>query len=377
MAEEIMEAVQIIRVAYEGIEIAIRIGSGGLNAAQRVVETLIGLFEYEKTMGKTNMKNLLMKGGDLQVFQFKTDDKKQVEKMLKKYGILYSVLPDINKTDGLSEIIFHSEAVPRMNQLAKKLTHAKIATFDDYVNGGDVKGIDKLLKFLQGQKKGNALSHTEEDLQINQAVDNLIQKVGMFATEKQEISVEEVRENFSIDVTEAENVLHQLCTLGLLDVSDANGKRKVLMDKQTFENRLQSYRTLADRIQAVAKSKDTSLEDVTISKTLIVAENDRAVKTRIPGTWGDNVRYLWISKENIMDIHDGKTMLTFLDTRKDYKLYDKENRVVETKQGQALYEEHYDRVEAGVRERYEKAVKEAEKTLPKKTQTKKRTQKRG
>ena len=377
MAEEIMEAVQIIRVAYEGIEIAIRIGSGGLNAAQRVVEALFGLFEYEKTMGKTNMKNLLMKGGDLQVFQFKTDDKKQVEKMLKKYGILYSVLPDINKTDGLSEIIFHSEAVPRMNQLAKKLTHAKIATFDDYVNGGDVKGIDKLLKFLQGQKKGNALSHTEEDLQINQAVDSLIQKVGMFATEKQEISVEEVRENFSIDVTEAENVLHQLCTLGLLDVSDANGKRKVLMDKQTFENRLQSYRTLADRIQAVAKSKDTSLEDVTISKTLIVAENDRAVKTRIPGTWGDNVRYLWISKENIMDIHDGKTMLTFLDSRKDYKLYDKENRVVETKQGQALYQEHYDRVEAGVRERYEKAVKEAEKTVPKKTQTKKRTQKRG
>ena len=377
MAEEIMEAVQIIRVAYEGIEIAIRIGSGGLNAAQRVVEALFGLFEYEKTMGKTNMKNLLMKGGDLQVFQFKTDDKKQVEKMLKKYGILYSVLPDINKTDGLSEIIFHSEAVPRMNQLAKKLTHAKIATFDDYVNGGDVKGIEKLLKFLQGQKKGNALSHTEEDLQINQAVDNLIQKIGMFATEKQEISVEEVRENFSIDVAEAENVLQQLCTLGLLDASDTNGKRKVLMDKQTFENRLQSYRTLADRIQAVAKSKDTSLEDVTISKTLIVAENDRAVKTRIPGTWGDNVRYLWISKENIMDIHDGKTMLTFLDSKKDYKLYDKENRVVETKQGQALYQEHYDRVEAGVRERYEKAVKEAEKTVPKKTQTKKRTQKRG
>ena len=54
MAEEIMEAVQIIRVAYEGIEIAIRIGSGGLNAAQRVVETLIGLFEYEKTMARIN-----------------------------------------------------------------------------------------------------------------------------------------------------------------------------------------------------------------------------------------------------------------------------------------------------------------------------------
>ena len=78
MAEEIMEAVQIIRVAYEGIEIAIRIGSGGLNAAQRVVEALIGLFEYEKTMGKTNMKNLLMKGGDLQVFQAGRKDAEKV-----------------------------------------------------------------------------------------------------------------------------------------------------------------------------------------------------------------------------------------------------------------------------------------------------------
>ena len=377
MAEEIMEAVQIIRVAYEGIEIAIRIGSGGLKAAQNVVEALIGMLEYEKTLGKTSMKKLLMKGGDLQVFQFKTEDKKQVEKMLKKYGILYSVLPDINKADGLSEIIFHSEAVPRMNMLAKKLTHAKIATFDDYLNNGDQKGIDKLLKFLQGQKKGNLSSHTEEELQVNQTVDSLIQKVGLFVTGKQEVSVEDVRENFSIDMVEAENVLEQLSTLGVLDVSDATGKRKVLMDSQTFESRLQSYRTLAGRIQAVAKSQDTNLVDVTISKTLIAAENDRAVKTRIPGTWGDNVRYLWISKENIMDIHDGKTMLTFLDSHKDYKLYDAENRVVETKQGQSLYQEHYDSVEAGVRDHYEKALKEAEKTVPKKTPKKTPTQKRG
>ena len=36
---------------------------------------------------------------------------KKVEKMAKKYGILYSVLPDVNKKDGLSEVIFHTEAV--------------------------------------------------------------------------------------------------------------------------------------------------------------------------------------------------------------------------------------------------------------------------
>ena len=55
-----------------------------------------------------------------------------------------------------------------------------------------------------------------------------------------------------------------------------------------------------------------------------------------------------------MDIHSGKTMLTFLDRSKEYKIYDAENRVVETKKGEALYAQHYDKVEAEVRERYEK-----------------------
>jgi len=35
MAEEIQEAVQIIRVAYDGIEIAMKVGSGGLGARRQ------------------------------------------------------------------------------------------------------------------------------------------------------------------------------------------------------------------------------------------------------------------------------------------------------------------------------------------------------
>ena len=32
MSEEITEAVQIVRVAYDGIEVAMRVGSGGVSA---------------------------------------------------------------------------------------------------------------------------------------------------------------------------------------------------------------------------------------------------------------------------------------------------------------------------------------------------------
>ena len=73
----------------------------------------------------------------------------------------------------------------------------------------------------------------------------------------------------------------------------------------------------------------------------------------------------WIYFERI---HNGKTMLTFLDTRKDYKLYDEQNRVVTTKKGDELYT-HYDKVESSVRERYEKVQKEQKKTTKKKTVT--------
>ena len=135
-----------------------------------------------------------------------------------------------------------------------------------------------------------------------------------------------------------------------------DGMHEVVMDKEAFMNRVRGYQDLAERMRAIAASKNTNLSDVTISKKLIAAENDHAVKTRIPGTWGENANYVWLRKENIMDIHNGKTMLTFLDNEKDYKIYDEENRVVKTQKGSELYS-HYDKVEASVRERYEQIQK--------------------
>ena len=85
MAEEIQEAVQIIRVAYDGIEIAMKVGSGGISAMQKALEFFKGMLDYEKTMGKTSMRKLLQKGGDMQVLTFDSNDMKRVEKMAKKY----------------------------------------------------------------------------------------------------------------------------------------------------------------------------------------------------------------------------------------------------------------------------------------------------
>lgn len=367
MAEEIQEAVQIIRVGYDGIEIAMKVGSGGVSAMQKAIVFLKGIVEYEKSLGRTSMRKLLIKGGDLQIFQFKTEDMRKVEKMAKKYGILYSVLPDVNLKDGMSEIIFHSEAVPRVNMMIQKLKFGRIAFFDDYLKNGDDQQLGKLMEFLKSQKMGNEKSHTEESVRASAAMEGLIEKVGLFAMEKQNISVGAVKENFSIGDQQAEDVIRQLETMGVLAKRDSNGNHKVIMDQEAFGNRIRGYQDLAERMRAVSKSKDMNLADVTISRTLIAKESETAVKTRIPGTWGKDVRYIWINKENIMDIHNGKTILTFLDKKKDYKIYDEENRVIEMKKGDELYNSHYDKVENIVRERYEKS--KSQKTTQTRTKT--------
>ena len=212
----------------------------------------------------------------------------------------------------MSEIIFHTEAVPRVNMMIQKLKFGKIATFDDYLKNGDEKSLGKLMDFLRKQQ-GNEKSHTIEGEKVNSALDGLIEKVGMFAMEKKAISVDQVKENFSINGEQAESVIKQLETIGVLGSKNEDGTHAVMMDKDAFINRVRGYQDLAERTRAVAASKNANLSDVTISKKLIIEENDHAVKTRIPGTWGDEARYVWLRKENIMDIHNGKTMLTFLD----------------------------------------------------------------
>ena len=355
MAEEIQEAVQIIRVGYDGIEIAMKLGGASIEQIKKFAGFLFAVMDHEKAMGKTDMRKLLLKGGDLQVLKFATGEQKQVEKLAKKYGILYSVLPDINKQDGMCEIIFHTEAVPRVNMMLQKLKSGRLATFDDYLNNGDKKEMDKVLSFLKKQKPKSGRFHTEEDARAGEHLLGLVEKAGMYASSKKDISAEEIRKKFHISYKQAEEAVGKLEEIGVLSSAD-NGQHKVLMDQEAFIKRIRRYQELAGRIKAAA-AKENNFVDITLSKKLATEENSHAVKVRIPGTWGENARYLWIPKEQAAEIHDGKTLLAFLDCNKEYKLYSADNKSDGTMKGSILYKKHFDRVAEEVRKNYEKEKK--------------------
>ena len=351
---EIADAVQIIRVTFDGIEIGLRVGSGSVKLMQNAVKFLYGMLHYEKQMGKTSMKKLLMRGGDLQVLQFNKKDLKQVEKFAKKYGILYSVLPEMGKNSEKMEVLFHSEAVPRVNILLEKLNKGsyKMRSMDNFLEEADEKDLSVFDKFLKDQKKGNLDVHADANLS------GLLEKVGQYAVGKKSVSVDEIGNELSVDHDKVEKALEKLNKIGVVDKPDDNGKYKVMMDRDTFEDKIRRFRELSERMKLIAASKNTNFSDITIAKKMIIEENEHAIKTRVPGTWGKDERFIWLNKSDVMEIYGGKTLLTYLDREKTYKLYTRDNRVIETKPGEILYQNHYDPVNKGVREKFERVAAE-------------------
>ena len=93
------------------------------------------------------------------------------------------------------------------------------------------------------------------------------------------------------------------------------------------------------------------MPDITIDKSsLVYDDNEFEYKTRVPGTFGENIRYLWIKKDDVDEINEGKTILTSLDDEGKYMLYDKNNNLAETVKGSDLYINHYDPVKAKKKE---------------------------
>ncbi|MGN1113141.1 MAG: hypothetical protein ACI4RP_08055 [Acutalibacteraceae bacterium] len=164
-------------------------------------------------------------------------------------------------------------------------------------------------------------------------MNELLKELGDYFIENQRVAdTAEIQEVFGIQSRgTVYQAIKQLHTVGLL-----NDKNNVVLDSAEFAEKM--------------KEHSKSFPDITISRELVQEENDKAIKTRVPGTYGDDIRYMWLSKDNITEINDGKTLLTFIDLNRDYKLYGKQNEVVQTMNGSELYN-HYSEVSDKVRSR--------------------------
>lgn len=279
MSDEISQAIQIIRLEFDGLRFGMDITGGTVKQAKNLAVFIYALLTREKLQGKTSLKKMLSKDGSLQILKIREEDMKKFKKLAKKYGILYSKLPDINKSDGMTEVLFHTEATPRINTLIEKLGNGSIENLMDYVRNGKDGDFEKVVDYL---KKENILKDTP---------------------------------------------------------SEVKPERKEQLDRY------------ADELKYNAMINDPSRVDITISRKLYEEENLTSIKTRVPNTYGDNVRYLWLDKSDVVSINGGKTFFAYLNKDKEYELVDRDGQVAEKLSGQNLQKQHYDSVDVNVKNR--------------------------
>ena len=279
MSDEISQAIQIIRLEFDGLRFGMDVTGGTVKQAKNLAVFIYALLTREKLQGKTSLKKMLSKDGSLQVLKIREEDMKKFKKLAKKYGILYSKLPNINKADGMTEVLFHTEATPRINTLIEKLGNGSIENLMDYVRNGKDGDFEKVVDYL---KKENILKDTP---------------------------------------------------------SEVEPERKEQLDRY------------ADELKYNAMINDPSRVDITISRKLYEEENLTSIKTRVPNTYGDNVRYLWLDKSDVVSINGGKTFFAYLNKDKEYELVDRDGQVAEKLSGQNLQKQHYDSVDVTVKHR--------------------------
>lgn len=122
-------AEQVVRMSLNGAEVALRVtGKGAEKAAILIYRALKSAKnESTKTKGAIRLANLARSGKKLDVTEIMDVDLKKFCTEAKKYGILYTVLKDRNRTDGLTEIMYKTEDKEKLGIIFDKLN---MATYD-------------------------------------------------------------------------------------------------------------------------------------------------------------------------------------------------------------------------------------------------------
>lgn len=237
---EIQDAAQIIRVSLEGAEVILKIGKCNWDFVKGVCAVFSQMLDQEKLSGKTSVKKLLKSGGDLQVFQFRSEDLQKVRKMADKYGLLYSVLPDLNKKDGMSEILFHSQAVPRIKAIMEQIQGSQIESMDDYFSNADHTKVGEMVQEYEKnyERAGRQRSRTRMEMAPGTSI-----------------------------------------------------------EKGTSSDKLKEIRRFQKEY-----TRNPNVNGITIARKLVVEETDRGIKTRIPYRqneyiWLPKSEITWINKD--------------------------------------------------------------------------------
>lgn len=309
MSSEITDAVQVIHILFEGTDLFLRVTGAGIKPVKQLAKLITGILLTEKAEGKTSMKNLLRRGGDMHVFKFPQEQMKKVEAMAKKYGILYSLLPDFNK-DGMKELVFHAESLPRMNALIEKLKAGQVMGLEEYFRNTSDRDIDQ---FYEESRKGM----TAEKETLGKEAGDMQKNTGSRGQEQKQPWME----------------------TGYLKMKDIEA---IPLDQ---------------RLNILDHYQSGEYDPITITSKLVIKQEENHVVVRLPRQTGKFIR---IPIEDFYFPEGSRTALAFLKKKEEMKVYAQTGSEMFTMSGNNIFHNYFDTVNANIRTAMEHKADERE-----------------
>lgn len=305
MSSEITDAVQVIHILFEGTDLFLRVAGVGIKPLKQLAKLIVGILAREKMEGKTSMKNLLKRGGDMHIFKFPEEQLKKVEAMAKKYGILFSRLPDFNK-DGMREIAFHAESLPRMNALIEKLKEGQVMGLGEYLQETSDRDINKFYEEIrQGRTEGMEKAGKEAGSTQRNTGDRAYSVSGM-----------------------------------------GTGKKPEWMDTGYLKMKDIEALPLDQRLDVLNHYQSGEHDLITITSKLITRETENHVVVRLPRQTG---KFIHIPKEDFFFPDGSRTALAFLKKKEEMKIYTEHGEEMMRMTGNEVYHGYFDQANANIR----------------------------
>ena len=288
-----MEEAQILKTAFEVAKAPVEIIklplSAGTMVFQTVMSSAFGLssivqfaqmiqqkLDLEKAIGGSDLETLLkVSGGDIHFFQCERERLLEVHQAMTECEIPHSMAPDLNPADNLGEIMFPTNAIPRVNLIMQKLGFGQTESPEEYIANADPAVLSQAAAQNTGipDPDGPTTKLTSTMLEEQKAMQG--QAVG------------------------------------------GRAFADIPMEQKRMVERMQ--------IQELLENPGKQAFSINI-KSLVQSQDEVSFLTRIPGT----KEYVRFSKANAFLQDEGKTLLIFEDKQAQTDIMNEQQEVIET-----------------------------------------------
>ena len=115
---------QVMRMMLNGTEVLVKLtGSGAKNAAVLLYTILR---QQKKTKGAARLESMLRSGKPLKIYTFQDRDLQKFKEAARQYGVLYTVLKEKDRTDGVFDVMVRAEDESKLARITERFGLARV-----------------------------------------------------------------------------------------------------------------------------------------------------------------------------------------------------------------------------------------------------------